>query len=276
MHYCITLGRGIEAPDDIAEIIIPYDEIKDKSDVFEYIKQHSNQRIIIRINDLDAFEKRHDLKNFERFKAETADMDIPELDNWCLLFCEISANLKVQLIDAKIPYFTRCLVSDWESFDYWLHTDVTDIQISGDLAFDLKRTSKLAKAAKKKIRIFPNIAQDAADQGKINSFFVRPEDVSIYENYIDVIELYGSPSQQIVYYKIYNDDKQWRSQLSDIIYRLDSPIDNRCITEEFGARRIGCRKVCIKGGNCRFCFHQEELSKCLKEKDSFLRKSTAE
>jgi len=53
-------------------------------------------------------------------------------------------------------------------------------------------------------------------------FFIRPEDVDIYGEYVDVIEFYDSIEQQNVLYEVYFKDKEWNGKLREIIKGMDN------------------------------------------------------
>lgn len=90
---------------------------------------------------------------------------------------------------------------------------MSDIYITNDLAFDLNTLSKEVHKINNKcqIRVYCNIAQSALvlqEQNSLKSFFIRPEDVDLYEKYIDVLEFYGVDEKLETYYKIYVIDKK--------------------------------------------------------------------
>lgn len=144
---------------------------------------------------------------------------------------------------------------------------VTDIYIINELGFSL---DKLAIAAHKlgvKLRVYPNVAQTSAfnEMPALKKFFIRPEDIDLYSDYIDTCEFYNSDKKLETYYKIYKEDKKWFGKLNEIIIDFNSEIDNKYIIPRFAEKRIRCNKSCIKGGYCHRCDRIEELSHTLEQ-----------
>jgi hypothetical protein len=55
-----------------------------------------------------------------------------------------------------------------------------------------------------KLRVFPNICQSSfSETPSIKTFFIRPEDISIYSTFVDVFELITDEEREQVIYKIY-------------------------------------------------------------------------
>ena len=88
----------------------------------------------------------------------------------------------------------------------------------------------------------------------IKTFFIRPEDISIYHPYIDVLEFYDSENQQNPLYEIYFHDQKWDGDLREIIKGLKYKVNSYYILgSEFARNRISCNRKCIKGSNCNLC-----------------------
>ena len=99
----------------------------------------------------------------------------------------------------------------------------------------------------------------------IKKFWIRPEDVEVYGQYIDTIEFFGTPQQVGVLLKVYKEDKKWFGQLKEIIFGLKSDLDSRYIVPRFAEQRVSCKKECLKGGKCRICERVVDLSHSLKD-----------
>ena len=95
----------------------------------------------------------------------------------------------------------------------------------------------------------------------ITAFFIRPEDLILYEPHIDVVEFFGPIDRQRVLHEIYTNGK-WLGKLSDIIIGLHSDIDNQSIAPRFAEARIKCRKKCNQE-NCNLCYTVEKFAKAL-------------
>jgi hypothetical protein len=116
------------------------------------------------------------------------------------------------------------------------------------------------------IRVFPNVAQsiykNSLDKLK---FWIRPEDIPIYEPYVDVCEFYGEENKQEIYYNIYAEDKKWSGSLGEIIIGLSDEINSMTLAPRFAEARIKCERKCMKGSPCHICEHMIELSQTLEK-----------
>ena len=165
-----------------------------------------------------------------------------------------------------IKYFFDTEASDWDTFIGLLYKGVTDIYIVESLGFELDKAAAAAHKENVKIRVYPNIAQSSwPGLSSIKKFFIRPEDMDIYANYVDTIEFYNVDKQIDVYYKVYAKDKKWFGPLREIILDFNSDIDNKYVIPRFAEKRISCGKNCLKGGLCSRCNRISELSHSLEQ-----------
>ena len=91
------------------------------------------------------------------------------------------------LIDNQCKYYFYHLYSTWDGFNQMLELKVSDIFISGELGFDLKRVRACA-GKNVQLRSFVNVSQIHFGD-TFRGFFIRPEDINTYSEYIDVFEL---------------------------------------------------------------------------------------
>lgn len=183
-----------------------------------------------------------------------------------------SLNILGELINADLPAFLsyNYVASTLDHVNWLLQQKVSDIYITGELCFgDLELLSNLCKNNNVFLRIIPNIAQLsepettmwnlASNCNLLTSFWVRPEDLELYQDYIDYVEFAGKNSKQEVYYQIYAIDKSYKGKLSDLIIGLNNEIKNECLTTNFGVNRLNCRKRCVFN-LCHKCFKSEYLA----------------
>ena len=139
--------------------------------------------------------------------------------------------------------------------------------IAEAMGFELAAIAEIVKPYGAKIRVYPNVAQASRRETKgLMKFWIRPEDIEIYEKYIDVCEFfYDEYEKQEIYYKIYKDDKKWLGDLSELIIGLESGFDSTCIVPRFAHKRTKCGRACMKGDKCKMCHRVIELAKTLKK-----------
>lgn len=109
------------------------------------------------------------------------------------------------------------------------------------------------------IRVIANSAnQDiylSCDDGVVGPW-IRPEDIDLYENYIDTIEFsYKKLEQEKTLFKIYSEDKKWPGKLDMIIQDLRHSAVNRLIPPDFAERRLNCGHKCQINQSCHHCWH---------------------
>jgi hypothetical protein len=129
------------------------------------------------------------------------------------------------------------------------------LYISAPLTFDLPFVKKYGIP----VRVCANVAHDGyvkRDNG-VSGFYIRPEDLPKYEEYIDVIEFRTQELQQErTLHHVYAENGNWPGNLNKLITNLDFDIDNRMIEDVFADSRIRCKQKCMSGGSCHLCERQ--------------------
>lgn len=114
-----------------------------------------------------------------------------------------------------------------------------------------------------KLRVVPNVAYYAfipRDEGVCGSW-IRPEDLSLYESYIDVVEFEDCDiKKEQALFRIYAEQKSWPGNLEMIITNLNYPGINRIIPPELTKKRMACGQRCQSGGHCKLCYRYLDLA----------------
>lgn len=255
MKYCINYHRNFKNADKADEFTITYNK---KNDVLiDFLENFKDKRVNLTIDER---------LNYGELKLLKTISDT--YSNLVLRFENYDSDAIEDIVDCGVPFFFGNRVNNWDEFLGLVELAVTDIYIVEELCFELDKVSAIAHNEDIKIRIYPNVAQSAwKDTPAVKKFWVRPEDISLYEEYVDVCEFFGAEQQTSVLLKIYKDDKKWFGALNEIIIGLKEEFDSRFIIPKFAERRIKCGKNCMKGGNCRMCERVLSLSKTLKAAD---------
>lgn len=253
MKYCVDYFRHIEGLDQADEYTIKYSK---KNDILiTFLEENKDKTINLtieeKLDDVDYKTLKAIYSTFSNFRLRFEFYDSSEIEN---------------IVECGVPFFFGNRVNNWDEFLGLIDLGVTDIYIVEDMCFDLERVAEIAQKENVKLRTYANVAQSTwKDTPGIKKFWIRPEDVSIYEQYIDVIEFFGTPQQAGILLKVYKDIKKWFGPLKEIIIGLEDGLDSRYIVSEFATRRVGCQKNCLKGGKCRICNRVIELSKVLEK-----------
>ena len=76
--------------------------------------------------------------------------------------------------------------------------------ICEELGFSLDKISTLLHSNNVKVRVMPNLCQSSfPETPSLLTFFIRPEDIAVYSEFVDVFELISDKVHQQVIYKIY-------------------------------------------------------------------------
>lgn len=270
MNYAIRYFSTSKKLYEFDEIIIKYDHFTLALD--DFIKYHKNQRIIIDL--LDTSTREEGSKRFE----ENLELFKKVNEKWTNLTIRLNYTEDFARIDefkaAGLPFFLNAVVSDLDNLRSLIDLGVSDVYIANELGFNLKKVSNFCHMNNTKIRVYPNVAQTEAENYTMNpltKFFIRPDDLASYEDYIDVVEFYGNLQSQDVLYDIYNDGR-WQGDLNDLILDFNANINCMNIMPGFGEYRAGCEKRCVFD-NCNYCMIAEILSHEMEKKDIYVTKA---
>lgn len=192
------------------------------------------------------------------------------------MLCEARDNVRLMVCDdliSGLPCFFRPGYYNADSLDKFnalCEKGVTDIYVTGQLAFQMPLVKKLSDKYNIKTRVIPNMAQISGfgighmqKDGNVTAFWIRPEDLSIYSEFIDVVEFIGQDEKQAVFYEIYFLDKKWDGNLGVIVAGLGD-VNNRGIPVDFTTRRLNCSKKCLVDA-CHSCYKYKNLADLIKE-----------
>lgn len=260
MKYCIDYYNHFPNYEKADEYTIKY---TGKINVLiDFLEKHNTKRINLVIEDELTDLLINDLKEISKkysnlyFKFEYYSDEIAEIAS-----------------ENELRFFFATKASNWDTFLGLLETGVTDIYVVEDLCFDLERVSAVAHNEDVQLRTYANVTQSSWKYTpEIKTFWIRPEDIDIYEKYIDVLEFFGDPNHISVLLKIYKEDKQWFGKLKEIIIGIKSDLDSRYILPDFAERRISCDKKCLKDGKCRICDRIVDIAEILPETNLIIKK----
>lgn len=266
MKFCCKFYQGCRALDEADEVMIKYNETNNH--LVNFVSDSDDDiRIVANITELSEEELEESKKIFlDAYKAH------PEF----ALMISKEQNIISYLSNMKIPFFFIEGANNWTDVRDYIALGVSDIYIQNELGFDLKAVAAVCHSDEYiNIRVFPNIAQvsNSSEMTGIHKFFIRPDDVIFYENFVDIFEFYGPLDRQPVLFDIYKDER-WLGKLNDVIIGLDNDIDNRTIMPVFGDCRIDCKQICAEG-RCKVCKAIENVSKTLIDKEIVMNKRSA-
>ena len=233
--------------------------------LFDFIKEYSTYRINFIFS--STFEEK-DLQIYNTLKEN--------FPNTQLVICYPTYSEEMQnfFVQKKIPHYYKEFVNTYEKLQGFLNLAVTDIFVTEELAFSVNFTSNFTKKKGIQIRSFCNVCEkEFPTTPSLKCFFIRPEDIELYSQYIDVFQFYLPENFSLkklnILYEIFAIEKKWNGKLKELIFFYTGEEDNRYILPEFGKYRIRCRRKCFSEGDhvCKICNEIADLSKVLKEKN---------
>ena len=250
MKYSITYIKTFRYMEDVDEIQLYWSTNDDIVDfVLENFKQ--KQRIVIDFSEKSVSELREAAPKLLEMKEKHSNFAVKMNVSTQRRFSEF-------LKERKIPFFFNAFCNSWDSLYAYGMMGVSDVYITEELCFNIKEVKTFCRFHNNiKVRVFPNVAQvsgksTAAVIPDMKKFFIRPEDIGMYESYVDICELWGPLNRQSVLYEIYKSE-QWLGDLRDIISSFDTHIQNTVLFPHFSALRLDCKKKCYKGAKCENC-----------------------
>ena len=253
MRYCLKYSNICKHLKDADEISIKY--IEDRG-LVDFMNKYANKRIILLV----------DSKSFpdsEINKLIAIKKTYPDLQ-FAVCLNEYSEGLIEVLQKANLAFFSLKPVHTWELLWKLVEVDgVSDINLSGALAFEIPKVKKYLDSLDRKvnIRLTPNLISSEFPQvPQLVQFFIRPDDIDLYEPYADIIEFEGVENQD-QFYNIYAKQKMFYGKLNQVIYNFEEPIDNKSLIPAFTERRISCGRECLRGGRCKRCYTLADISK---------------
>ena len=202
---------------------------------------------------------------------------LKEKFDFVLCFPEYSKELESKLNKDNLPHFYQEMIYTWDRFFGFLDLNVTDIVIGNEFAFNLKTIAEKAKEKNKKIRCYCNICQSTWEENSgIKTFFIRPEDIELYSNYIDTFSFVVEEKDFVrinTLYEIYSEKQKWFGQLKELIINYTGEEDSRFILPLFSEKRLNCGKKCILNNLCHICDRIIDLGESLKEKNLIIKTS---
>lgn len=257
MKFCIPFylrGKYLQSTE---EIKINYNNSKIDS-LSEFLAEHNKQRII-----LDVVGMEMELKDY------AAVAEIAGAANVAIRLEREDANGAAACRQYNLPFFFYDHCYDFDTAMDYARFGVSDIYITDELCFHLDEVKKYIRDVYHcNIRVYPNIGQSSSPLcEKEKLFFIRPEELQLYEGYIDVIEFYDSNTKDKVdkLYKTYALKHKYEGRLIDLVPN-GPDVYNECIPIEFGIARQKCGRRCKKWGKCNLCGKYVHLAQTLHTK----------
>lgn len=252
--FSIPYNKNFQYLKEIDEVIFHYN--KNEGAILKYAQENPNQTIVAEMVSTKIEEDKIPFTS------------LPLLKNMKLLISEEQASYYQGL-----PHFFITQAKDWSTLIHLLTLNPTDIYVSEALGFEMVQVAEVLHSFGIKVRCFPDVGQSAygSEADEITKFFIRPEDIELYSNYVDVFEFWSSrnePTKMNTLYNIYAIQKEWKDDLFFLLSSFHQEVNNESILPNFAETRLKCGKRCIKTPKdktpaCQVCQRCVELSNLL-------------
>lgn len=153
---------------------------------------------------------------------------------------------------AKVPYYWGYPVSTYYDLQALKELGVSYVRLDAPLFFEMDEIKKIGIP----VRAVPNVAcfGEIPTKNGIFGTWIRPEDVELYEDYIDTFEFEDCDmKKESALYRIYAEQKVWNGPLAMIISNIETKAENHLISQDATKIRINCGQRCQKADRCRIC-----------------------
>ena len=241
------------------EIKCPYNQF---GQIRSFLSNNPNKRYVIADASLEVLDT----------VMEQVDIIRSKVNDYTIECNQIAAARK--LIAEGYKAYLKYPIMDWEGLSALVELGVSDIYIDGPLGFQVSRLLKVIANSDIKLRVSPTTSPNSSITGiSPNSFYIRPEDLHLYDKVIGVIDFQAdSIDREDALFSIYKRGT-FLYNLKDLLYNCRFSVPNLYLKPEFGQARLNCEQKCkIPGRTCHLCDTQVSLTnivyKYFKEKDA--------
>lgn len=228
----------------------------------DFIIKYNQKRINLIFNSWEDFDQERDPDLILAFRQKYPTC------NLVMRLPSYSSQIQTLLIQKGLPHYYYIFANKWDIFNGLLETSATDIYVTEDLCFSMDIIKQKAQEKNKRLRTFCNVCQTSwFETNSLRTFFIRPEDVNLYNKYIDVIEFFDAVDNKDslnILYDSYDRGLRWAGPLKEIIIGFKGDTDSYYLIPYFGEKRLNCNKRC-NVANCNFCIEVASLANTLKQ-----------
>lgn len=164
-----------------------------------------------------------------------------------------------KFLSDKIPAYYAYPVSDWEFFNKLQKAGVSDIIISGPIAFSMETLFRQKQSTKIRVLLSHNPYSLLDSSITPDSFYIRPEDTKYYTA-IDYIEF--PIEKEEILFSIYKNE-EFLAEISYLVPNITPDIKNALLPEDFAKRRLNCGRRCDTSGSCHYCEAQFKIAELI-------------
>ena len=270
MKFCVTSNSALMTRKIADEVKYTIHRL---NDAIEFATTYPNKRIIVTIHSL-AEEKVPAIEKLFNIHKE-----IPNLYYEFKILQDLirySKAYQEQIKEDRHVMFAQPVIS-WAMVMILRYYMVSDILIAEPLTFNMPDVMKGIKNEGIAVRVNPTLskhilATENTEDSCMNHFWVPPEYVHLYEQYVDTMELCqdaNESNREETLLRLYAVDKSYKSELRFLIKNFDISMRTAYLDTTFFTRRMNCGQRClISKNNCHFCSALPRLYTKIKKGES--------
>lgn len=235
MKYCVSSRQPMSVLKKVDEIRVTW---KDKDYVLDLVEKCPDKTIILEWDGSNP-----EWKNWQMYSEKFAGF----------ILCIQNLFLADILNQEGVKWYWGYPITSFAELQGVVALEPAYVELGPPLSFSLKKVKAVTDIPCRMVVNDPKpLHMPVADT--IKGQYVRPEDISVYEEWIDCVEFKTeSLKEESAYFKLYSEQKNWPGNLNLIIKDLGMNVDNRGILEDFGERRANCGQRCMEGRGCGYC-----------------------
>lgn len=255
MKYCMLYDRNSQCMFDVDELKIYYHLGKSHLSLISFLQAKPDQKIVL--------------------YTKTDDQEIQDVLTQCteynnLILCleDDGLDLVPLLKELNIPFFFAKPAQTIGDIYAQSKYGVSEVIIGCDLGFQLDKVKAIAALLNVKIRARYYTIDILDENRPYLDFLIRPEDVQLYEQYIDTIELPSIEPWSYVdgIFKAYK-QHAWNGTLQEFFPLSTIKINNKYLAPYWGSKRVSCGRKCLYSDKCSICETLTQLENTLKNAD---------
>lgn len=250
MHYCVNGKQPYSVLEKADEIKVSYE---DREILLDFIEKIPSKRIILEVPG-------------EEFEWDLWHLYSEKFDSFCIALYML--NYYEEFNQHNIKWYWPYPITTYYELQELSALNPSYILLGPPLTFDLENVLKITNIP---IRMVPNVARlsyfprTEFSNGACGSW-VRPEDVFLYDKYIDVMEFEKvSLKQEELMLTVYKYDKEWPGNLNLLFKEFYINVNNKALPDQIGPQRVTCKQKCMSGGACRLCLRHIQFADYIHE-----------
>lgn len=247
--------------DKVQQFNIAYDVNENSFDnLIDFVQTYSDRQV--------------NIEYIGAFDAKTAKAISKVSDNvrFRLRAEDVMQASKLREAKAKFFYDSTLAANNWYSLVRQVKVEgVSEVYVSDDLMFDLKRVREWCDAQDTRIRCVLNrvaLTRPAMPDMYFTPFF-RPQDYPVYEKYFDVAEFDCGKRYNFkelgVLYRQFIEKHDWYGDIQEINQDVPFSVPCRGVVNLLAKKRANCGARCLAGSSCRMCENAITLAQDLKD-----------